>query len=407
MAFKTQQQVTQDYITNIKAINTNANPEAIGTDWFVKSNIQGGVISGIYQDNYNTQQAVFIQNAYGSTLDYYLASKQLTPRLAATPATGYAAIPEAPDSTITIPSGTQLTLGSSVYLTTATVTATPLDYSMLVPIESQTTGSGTALANGTQINFSTSFDNISYLVIDSMNDGAPVESDSEVKYRILTVEATPKTGGNLPDYQNWAISQRNITNSFYQEANILGLNQLALYFMSGGGDVDTILASIPPGDYSRTTTQPDIDNAGLYIDSVRPLFDNLVYNTVYTYIVNDVDDFNITDLVLTTDVTLATILPGFTITVEDLIKRELRRAVLSTALGGVAIGSNFYMILDGIQNQIYQSLNVIDGIYANIIISFKFDFNGLTDNILLPKVVNGTGAYPAVYDCNYTNILIS
>lgn len=407
MALKTQQEVTQEYINNIKALNPETNPEAIGTDWYVKANIQGGVLSGIYQDNYNLRQATFIQNASGSLLDYYLASYNLTPRLAATPATGYATIPQAPSSTITIPVGTQLTLGNNVYLTTETITATSLSYSMLIPIQSQATGTGTGLYNGTEINFTTPFANINYLVIDSMNDGAAVESDSNVRFRVLQALQKPKTGGSETDYFNWAISQPNITYAFFQTANVLNLQQLNTYFMSGTGDVDVILATVPPGLYSRSATSTDITNTGNYIDSVKPLFDTVAYNTVYTYIVNDILDFNITNLQLIDGVYLTTILPGFTITVEELIKRELRRGVLNTTLGGVKKGSNYYMILGNLQSTINTSLNSINGIYAKIIISFNLDFNGTTTDILLPQVANVDGEYPAVYDCNYTNIIIS
>lgn len=407
MALKTQQEITAEYINNIKALNPEANPEAIGTDWWVKANIQGGVLSGVYQDNYNLRQATFIQNASGSLLDYYLASYNLTPRLAATPATGYATIPIAPSSTITIPAGTQLTLGNSVYLTTETITATSLSYNMLIPIQSQATGTGTGLYNGTEINFSTAFANINYLVINSMNDGAAMENDSNVRFRILAALQKPKTGGSETDYFNWAISQPNITYAFFQTANVVSLQQLNTYFMSGTGDIDVILETVPPGSYSRSSTSTDITNAGNYINSVKPLFDTVVYNTVYTYIVNDTFDFNITNLTLIPGVSLATILPGFTITVEELIKRELRRGVLSTPLAGVQKNSSYYMILGNIQKTINQSLNSIDGIYAKVVISFNLDFNGSTNDILLPSTANVDGAYPAVYDCNFTNIIIS
>lgn len=407
--FKTSAEITQEYIDNIVALNPNANPQVIGTDWWVKANIQGGIVSGVYQDAYNLNQAIFIQNASGSILDYYLASGNLTPRLAASPATGYAYADPAPGAPVSVLAGTQLTLGSNTYVVQSTtlIGTGSGPAATLVPIESLATGSGTALYNGTDITFATPVGGLTFLVVSSMNDGANEESDSDVRYRILQAKRSPKTGGSETDYRNWCISQPNITNVFLQVANLIGQNQLNIYLMSGTGIVDDILANITPGSYSRVTTVADIDTCENYVLTVKPLFDQLYFNTVYTYVVNSTLDFNITNLVLIDGVDLTTVLPGFTITVSDLIKRELRRAVLSAPLGGTEISSAYYIIMDSIQGTIYKGLNSVDGKYAKIIVSFRMDFNSLLNDILVPSSVNGTGAYPAVYDVNYTNINIS
>lgn len=403
--FLTQAELTQQYINNIIALNPNVNPQIISTDWWVKSNIQGGALAGLYQNAYNLRQAIFIQNAYGNTLDYYLASNQLTPRLGASPATGYAALTIAPSAVTIIPAGTQLTLGSNVYLVTQTVTVDAMTYTAIpISIASQAIGQGTALINGTQLIFATPISGIAtFVVVSSMNDGANAESDASVQYRLLQAKQTPKTGGSLTDYINWCISQPDITNVFTQNANILGLNVLALFLMSGSGDIDNIVANIPPGSYNRTTTAIDIVNCQNYVLSVKPLFDQLLFNTVYTYVINGALNFNITNLTFVPNVDLTSVLPGYTVTVQTLIAQQLRRGILSTPLGGTVNAGLQYIIMNTLTTAIYNGLNSINGVYAQIIVSFQLNFNGLFNDIQVPTTLVG-GAYPAVYDINFTNI---
>ena len=402
----TQADIANEYITNIEILNPETNALVIGTDWWVKSQIQGGVVSGIYQQAYNLLQAAFIQYSSGILLDYSLASYGLTPRLGASPATGYASINIAPTTTGTIPVNTILSLsGGLTYITTAAYSYTPSVYNGQIPIQSQSTGVGTALYNGTQITFASPFPGgVNSLVIQSMTDGANTENDTAVRLRLLSAFNIPKTGGSETDYLNWCISQPNITYVYLDTNEISQNNTLFLYLMSGDGDVDNILQNVPFGSYSRVTALPDIENTTNYVLSVKPLFDFLLFNTVYTYIVNESDDFNIINIRLVSGITSSTILPGFTITVDALIRRELRRAILSTPLGGTFITGLSYIILSALSGSLFQSLNSVDGKYAQILIDFDLNFNNSISNILVPSEANEDGAYPAVYDINNTNL---
>lgn len=402
----TQAEIANQYINNIEALNPLTNPKVVGTDWWIKAQIQGGVVSGIYQQAYNLQQAVFIQYASGILLDYYLASYGLNPRLGASPATGYAIITVAPTANGTVPANTILTLsGGLTYITTAAYSYTTVSYGELIPIQSQSTGIGTGLYNGTEINFSpTLTGGVAFLVVQTMNDGSNAETDTAIRLRLLGALNIPKTGGSETDYFNWCLSQTDITYAYLRTNNVEPNNTLSIYLMSGSGDVDNILQNVPFGSYSRVTTITDIENATNYVLTVKPLFDFLSFNTVYTYIVNNTDSFAISNILLISGITSSTILPGFTITVDELIRQELRRAVLSTPLGGTLIGGLNYMIHRALSGALYESLNSTDGTYAQILIDFDLTFNGTDTNILVPDTVDGSGAYPAVYDINNTNL---
>ncbi|MBP9741916.1 MAG: hypothetical protein KBD37_01010, partial [Burkholderiales bacterium] len=89
---KTQQEYYQQYVNFVKALNTIAVPDATATDWWIKANGIGGIASGIDQDIYTFRQNIFPQYASGNSLDKFLASYNLQPRSAGTPATGYCSL---------------------------------------------------------------------------------------------------------------------------------------------------------------------------------------------------------------------------------------------------------------------------------------------------------------------------
>jgi len=411
--FKNSSEITEEYYNNIQSLNPNVNPRIQATDWYVKANIQGGVISGVYQNAYNLQQAVFVQNASGSTLDYYLSTYNLTPRLAATPATGTMLLttPLTGSNTLQMLSGDQLNLNNSniIYIVTTNILLTASNYTTTpVQIESATTGSGTGLTAGTVLNITKT--SIQYAFsVQTMNDGANIEYDSSVRYRILAAKRAPKTGGSQTDYYNWCISQPNINNVYLLVANILSKNYLNLYLMSGNADIDSILTNVAFGNYSRTATAIDIANCSNYVESVRPTFDQLFFSTVETYIVNSTLSFNIINVSLIPNVSLTTVLPGNTLSVAQLLARELRRGILSTPLAGTTLlDGNQYIILSYLQNVIYDGLNATNGIYAQVVIDFDLNFNNSTNNIVVPNTFDPlTLQYPAVYDINSANINIS
>ncbi|MFN8769302.1 MAG: baseplate J/gp47 family protein [Neisseriaceae bacterium] len=398
---KTQQQYYQQYVNFVKALNPVAVPDAAATDWWVKANSIGAIASGIDQDIYTFRQNIFPQYASGNALDKFLASYNLQPRSAGVPATGYCSLPAVQAQDVTLPANTQLSISNNQYFIqqTTIVKAGTLGQ---IPIQSANTGSGQQLANGTELKLTNPMGNIDRLVVLSMNDGAGSESDPNVRYRILQAIQNPKLGGTKQDYITWATSQPNIT-AAYIVANILQTGILSVFVLSGTNDPDVILAK-PDIIYNRTTTKPDMQTAQNYIETQRPINDNALVSNTDTQVYADANTINV-GMILIQNLTLTTILPDFNnMTVSDLIKREVRRAFISSPLYGTLIGSARFVLLSDVVQSIDTGLSVTGGIYAQILIDRKVDYKGTQNNIPINATVQQDNNLFLVYDIEYAAI---
>jgi uncharacterized phage protein gp47/JayE len=398
---KTQQQYYQQYVNFVKALNPVAVPDAAATDWWVKANSIGAIASGIDQDIYTFRQNIFPQYASGNALDKFLASYNLQPRSAGVPATGYCSLPAIQAQDVTLQANTQLSISNNQYFIQQTITVKAGTLGQ-IPIQSANTGSGQQLANGTELKLTNPVGNIDKLIVLSMNDGAGSESDPNVRYRILQAIQNPKLGGTKQDYITWATSQPNIT-AAYIVANILQTGILSVFVLSGTNDADVILAK-PDIIYNRTTTKPDMQTAQNYIETQRPINDNALVSTTDTQIYSDANTINV-GVILIQNLTLATILPDFNnMTVSDLIKREARRAFISSPLYGTLIGSARFVLLSDIVQSIDTGLSVTGGIYAQILIDRKVDYKGTQNNIPINATVQQDNNLFLVYDIEYAAI---
>lgn len=396
---KTQQQYYQQYVNFIKALNPIAVPDAPATDWWVKANGIGGIASGIDQDIYTFRQNIFPQYASGNALDKFLASYNLQSRSAGTPATGYCSLADVQTQDITIPVNTELSISNNQYFVQQTTVVIGGTLGQ-IPIQSSNTGAGQQLANGTELTLTEPIGSIDKLVVISMNEGAGKESDPNVRYRILQAIQNPKLGGTKQDYITWATSQPNITAS-YVAANILQTGILSIFVLSGTNDPDVILAN--PYAYNRTTTDPDIQTVQNYIETQRPINDNALVSTTDTQIYSE-PTINV-GVILIQNLTLDTLLPDFNnITVADLIRREVRRAFISTPLYGTKIGNNRYIRLSDIAKSVDTGLSADEGVYAQILIDRKIDYNGSQDNIPINTSIQQDNNLFLIYDIEYQAI---
>lgn len=396
---KTQQQYYQQYVNFIKALNPIAVPDAPATDWWVKANGIGGIASGIDQDIYTFRQNIFPQYASGNALDKFLASYNLQSRSAGTPATGYCSLADVQTQDITIPVNTQLSISNNQYFVQQTTVVIGGSLGQ-IPIQSSNTGAGQQLANGTELTLTEPIGSIDKLVVISMNEGAGKESDPNVRYRILQAIQNPKLGGTKQDYITWATSQPNITAS-YVAANILQTGILSIFVLSGTNDPDVILAN--PYAYNRTTTDPDIQTVQNYIETQRPINDNALVSTTDTQIYSEAT-INV-GVILIQNLTLDTLLPEFNnITVADLIRREVRRAFISTPLYGTKIGNNRYIRLSDIVKSVDTGLSADEGVYAQILVDRTIDYKGSQDNIPINTSIQQDNNLFLIYDIEYQAI---
>lgn len=409
---------TTNYFNDISVLNPEINPSVQGSDFWAKGNAIGNQISGISQNIYITEQQLFVQTCSGTGVDKQLASWGQIPRMGVLPSVGSATLSAVPSSNFTIPAGTTLTYAPS-NATFVVQVDTPITIAggggQTFPILSQNTGSGIQIPNGSTLTFSTPIGGYTQATSTGMTDGSDVESDLQCITRLLTAIQQPRLGGTLGDYQTWALSVNGVTGA--QAFDDLYIdNSVAVVALSGGSDYDSILntPATTTQYYSRTANQAIVSAVSTYVQTKRPAGANVFCTTVITQFVAESTPI-VVDVVLAQGLTLSTILPNADgLTVEELIQREVRRAIITSPLNGTTLtagtSQDAYILLSDIEQVLDVGLSAgpqYQGIYASILLDRTVTYDGGNNNILLSSLPDVDGKYPFVYDILYENISVA
>jgi hypothetical protein len=424
--FRTQQQVTELYSNSVLALN-NALQVLTPGDWYFKANAIGSVGSGLSQDLYITQKQIFPQTASGPSLDSMLANLNLAPRAGNLPAMGQIAFESAPSGTVTVNQGQSFSNSSTniSYTCTQSTVVTIADYAVtFIPVACTQLGSGFLSAVGTILTSSSPIGGVSNFTVENMSDGVTSETDGEVANRIIFAFQNPPGAGSISDFVNWGLQTTGVTFVFvfviYQSSS--GLNIIYVTIFSGNFDVNAILANdgiVNPTwiTYSRNASSL-VSSANNYIQSVRPVNNTVVTNTVDTYII----PLNINVIVtLATGFTLTTNIPAVGLNVTQLIQREVRRAIISIPAGGVLINGNYEIPISLISQTLDAGLSatsVQTGIYAAILVDRDVLYDNIYQSIPVPSIAQGNivdniGNSKIIYDVQgttmnpYSNIIVT
>ena len=424
--FLTQPVCAGIYADNVTTLNPQItilapDGQVVASDWYVKSQAIGGLASGLSQDIYTFQRSQYAQTASGSSLDLQASNMAITPRYSNFYAYGQGHINTAPVSTVTIPFNTELVdpISGNTYLTTQTTVVTAL--APLIPIifRANTIGPGFSLAAGVQLTLSTPIVGIDFINVNFITDGFFAESDSSLASRIISAWQNPPGGGSVADFERWALFyQAFVTGSFVFRFQVTtSISTVVIVYVSvmqGTFQPDVILLT-PLIPYSRTATADVVDMTYLYIESVRPANVVEVTNTVSTFMIPSIINVQV---VLIPGYDLTTFISSVGLTVEDLVKREVRRSIISTPTGGtiqfnptVMQNQNFILISD-----IEQTLDLglaatytEVGTYASILMNRRVSYPDPTGQIPIPfgnAILDISGNSQVIYDISYTNILV-
>lgn len=407
--FRTQPQVSTYYSNALLALKNNLNVNTPG-DWYFKKNAIGSVGSGLSQDLFILQQQIFPQTASGSPLDSMLSNLNLTPRQGNLPATGQFALNASIGSNVTIAQGQAFLnpLTNIKYICTQTTLITVAAYATTqVPIACTQVGSGFNMAPGTTLTPVAPIVGVSSVTVTSMSDGVTRESDEQVAARIIFAYQNPPGGGSISDFVGWGMETAGVTNVFVFLISTGGLNVINVVIFAGGFDPTTILDT-PAIPYSRTANNALVTQANNFIQSVRPINNTVNTITTKTYMI----PLTISIVVsLVQGLTLTTILPSVGLTVTNLIKREIRRSIISIPPGGVNIGGVYQIPISLIEQTIDEGLSASPyetGIYASILVDRYIVYNSSNDPIILPSglsLIDGvSGNALIIYDIDYSNI---
>ena len=410
--FRTQPQVFTYYANALLAKKNTLNVYTPG-DWNFKANAIGSVGSGLSQDLYILQQQIFPQTASGSPLDSMLSNLNLPPRQGNLPATGQVVLSASIGSNVTIAQGQVFlnTLTNIKYICTQTTLITIGAYAITqIPIACIQMGSGFNMAVGTTLTPVTPIMGVTTVTVTAMSDGLVKESDESVADRIIFALQNPPGGGSISDFIAWAMETPGVTNARGYITSIGGLNIINIVVFAGGFDPDVILLT-PVIPYSRTASDALVTQVYNFIQSVRPI--NYTVNTITTktYMIPLTISISVT---LVQGLTLTTILPSVNLTVYDLIKREIRRSIISIPPNGINVGGVFQVPISLIEQTVDEGLSASPyetGIYASILVDRKIEYNGSYTPIILPSgdgVIDPiSGNALIIYDISYSNISVS
>lgn len=445
---QSQQQIYKVFKDGVLFINPNLSPSFTqGQDLYFQGNALSQVGANVVQEITGMANNIFPTSSGGLFLDKHASNLGMTPRMGALPALGEAKLVEgtgAKSGGNTIPANTQLTdANGNIYFTLSDITIASGETinGTAFSFQSLKAGSGTepseltltfspALTlstNGMPSTVPVSTASISYATA-----GSDVESDQSLAIRITFFGQNPRGGGSNGDYRRWCflgspeVTQADVITTPQSNEDILfpiilSGNPNPNYYIDGSTNNGYTETAYP---ISRSAVPETLAAVQNYTDSVCPLNANPNTVTVSTYLFSsavsstqgDPGTFAL-NVVLSDGLTLNTLLsvppnasninPG--ISVQNLIARELRRAIISTPLGGVRpfIGGSNYILVSTLEDVIMQGLantSSQQGNYASVIVSLEIlYYPGNTPTVTSPYVpvpsliTDGTNGVPNLF----------
>jgi hypothetical protein len=410
-----------NYLNYLQSQNSQINAFAPNTYW----SIQAGAMAATFLDLYGNlnliQNSIYVQNAQGNQCDLWLYSRGLTARGGQT----YGTINTNVTSTVpvTIPINTVFTDSDTgnQYQTLQEVTI-PDDTTVLTLYAIQPGNNYIEPKN----NHLTS-DAITVIVLTSTN-GQLLESDQSCIARTLQSVRVPQGGSRTTDYfefclqSNSTLPTPSVTFAIIEPDFIVinSVNILGAFVLVGTAITEYqlnqgLLPATTFVGYSREAGTDVIDNANTYIQSQRLVGLTVIVGTTITYLATSgMALFNLT-VSLVEGYTLATPITitsqdnagnpiSVTLTVEQLIQRETRRAICNQPFGGVNIAGQNYITTDSIIYALNTQLSATNGILAQVLTNI----NTSNSDIAVPNLDYSAVNVYYTYDITeYSDIVVT
>jgi uncharacterized phage protein gp47/JayE len=149
-----------------------------------------------------------------------------------------------------VPGGTPLTRrDGAVYTTTADGTAA--DGLVTVPFVAALTGASGDATAGTAMTLGVAYPGVTStgVCVGPITGGADIESDNNLRTRMLLAYAAPAQGGTFADYQNWALQVPGVTRAWGGRS--MGVGTVTVYIMLD--DVRAAQGGFPQGSNGCAT----------------------------------------------------------------------------------------------------------------------------------------------------------
>lgn len=344
MATKTPSEVRQEYLLHLKGLKPEVDISQEDSDWYVKGSALAGAMAGLYLDQKKVSDDPFPQRARRDGVAKHLETYFNGTFRAATKSVGLVAVTG--DIGTPIVAGLQFLYqpNNNSYQSTSSF-AMPAT-ACLVPIESIGTGQGQNLLSSAPLFIPSppAGLNASAVASGNISDGRNIETTQEAAQRVLDFIRTPPEGGTAADYKRWAFE----ADDSVVDCNVIrfaaGFGTVGLVITAGTTDID---AALDAGQPIVLTPSPALlAKVAAYVETKRPITDCVI---VYTPVPVEVD---VTVYVAYVTGSGATILTGQTLTQDQLVQREVQRAIYKTAPGGRKIGLQGYVFAEDIEQTI-------------------------------------------------------
>lgn len=361
--FPTPTELGDQYLTILKSLKPEVDISRQDSDWWIRSRVIGGLMSGMYADQLKISLDAFPQSARREALERHLDLYFGSGFIQATNAVGSIGVTGTNGSLV--PAGTEFLYSpnGNTYQSTAAVTLVGTTGS--IPVQSVAAGQDQNLLSGAALTIPSppSGINSGAVALTAISDGRDVETNEQAAERILNRIQQPPAGGTANDYATWAkeadpsVTEANVIRFIY------GLGTVGVVITAGTTDIDTAVTNGDP--VVRVPSAPLIAKVKDYIDAKNPLTDcvfveapQVVYVPVTIRVRYLEGDDN-------------TVPAGQTLTQKELVQREVRRAIYKTPPGGRLFGSTGYVVASEIEEVVDQGLSANPytvGNFAQIIV---------------------------------------
>lgn len=350
LSFPTPDEVADEYLTNLKARKPEVDISLTDSDWWIRSRVVGGVLSGVYADQSAIADDAFPQNARHEALNKHLFLLFNGTFKTATVAQGNVLMTGTPGSNIPINTQMTYTPNGNTYQTTV---ASTLDGNgnAIVPVQSVNTGQNQNLLSGASLALASPPAGVASTATVTggpLANGRDAETDDQAASRILLRYQNPPAGGTVADYLNYALNADPSVVDVNVIRYIFGLGTMGVIVTAGTTDID---AAVTNGDpVVRVPSQVLLDKVLAALNAQVPLTDCV---------------FVLPPIEVPIDVKVRvryssgdgnTVPPGQTLTQDALVMREISRAIYKTPPGGRQVAGTGFVVASEIEEVLDEGL---------------------------------------------------
>lgn len=351
----TPSQIADNYLTVLKALKPDVDISRQDSDWWIRSRVVGGIVAGVYADQRLIANDAFPDRAREDAVLRFLNLYFNGGYTPATQSIGNAVVTGIPGAVI--PQSLQLiyTPNGNAYQTLETIvlpSVTGTSTTGLVPLQSVLAGQAQNLLPYAQLVIASPPSGIAPGVTVDLNglaDARDQETVSEARARIVKRIQQPISVGRISDYEQYSIAADPSVTSASVVRYPFGLGTVAVYITSGTTNIDEAVDSGQP--ISVIPSDALIAKVQAFLDINSPVTDCV------SVIKPSTISQNVTVNVRYASGNGSTILSGQTLTQDELVQREVKRAIYKTPVGGTQIGGSGFVVASVIEQTIDVALS--------------------------------------------------